>query len=401
MSILKTKVLKWQAEALQDDSQYLCILGGLGSAKTRFIAQFLVEECRLYPGARCLLAAQTYPLLMEAAFFELKKYLAELSIAYKWNENRKILTFSNNSIIKLQTLDVNEDELRGPEWSCIVVDEAAQIKESTYTTLIDRARYKIGSRKIRILSNSKDVSPAHWIAKFYQTNPRANHKLKTVTTYMNRKNLPPDYIPNLERRYPPGSQLHKRWMLGEIIGMEGVIYPEFNQSFIFKDIPKFVAELSGVDWGVHDPFVILNAGIDYKGNLYIYDEFYQAELAPSQYYPELERRCRNGPVFIDHSAREMAEMTMRNFNVHYAEKEVLTGIEVVRNRFTSKSVFIHESCVNTINSLYQYAWSTGTKEKPEHKFSHAPDALRYLIMGVDDPAITPAQAARAASCFTF
>ena len=339
---------------------------------------------------------------MESSFFELKKYLAELGITYTYNDNRKVLTFSNKSIIKLQTLDVDEDELRGPEWSCIVIDEAAQVEENKYYTLADRARYKIGSRKIRILSNSKDVGPAHWIATNYSINPKPHHKLRTVTTYMNRKNLPPDYIPNLERRYPPGSALHKRWMLGEIIRMEGVIYPEFNQSFIVDKLPQFVATGAGVDWGTIDPFVILCGGVDYKGNLYIYEQFYQSGLAPSQYYPELERMCRGKATFIDHSAREMAEMSLKGFSVRYAEKSVLTGIETVRNRFTNKAIFIHSSCADLIRELYQYAWAPGSaKEKPEHKYSHSPDALRYLIMGIDDPVITQAEASRVASCFTF
>ena len=389
---VKTSFLQYQHEILQNTRKYLAVLGGLGCGKTRCIAQIIYDYARRYPGARILLAAFTYKLLHQGAFFELQKYLREIDVGYDYNQGTGVLTFPNTSSVTLQTLNLSPDEVRGPEWSLIVIDEAAQIEEKMWQAISDRARYKLYKENtkeaapniVRVFSNSKDVNPSHWMMKEFLLGESPDHELISVPTYYNRANLPSDYIPKLEKRYPPGSDDHRRWILGEIVSMEGAVYPMFGEKHIVKEDHVIQHPVSSIDFGTRDPTVILQGGLDRYGNLHITHEFVATELAPSERIPHIKRLCSHGgSIFIDHDPAMQVEMQAAGLTGTYAYKDVTLGIDLVKSRLTSNTLFIHERCKSLISELYNYAWKTGDTEKPAHKFSHGPDALRYMIMGLD------------------
>lgn len=390
---VRTKLLPYQADVLRNPIKYLAVLGGLGCGKTRAIALIIYTYARRYPGARILLAAQTYKLLHQGSFFELKKFLREIQVDYEFNQGSGVLTFPNGSTVTLQTLGVDPDEVRGPEWSLIVIDEAAQVAQEMWQAISDRARYKLHKGEtgelapnlVRVFTNSKDVNPSHWIMKEFILGKSPVHQLLTISTYVNRKNLPPDYIPKLEKRYPPGSDDHRRWLLGEIVSAEGAVYPQFGELHIIDRDPEFLQyPASSIDFGTRDPTVILGGGMDRLGNIYVLNEFVASELAPSERIPYIQQLCSHGgPIFIDHDPAMQVEMAQAGLTGTYAHKDVSLGIDYVKSRFVGRTLFIHRRCKSLINELYNYAWKKGDLEKPEHKFSHGPDALRYLVVGLD------------------
>src|SRR5690606_15450477 len=124
--------------------------------------------------------------------------------------------------------------------------------EEKFDYLVDSTRGKIGDRRIRIACNP--VPPAHFLAERFFVKRRSNHTGYKVSTYMNADNLPSDYIPNLEQKYPPGTDEHRRWMLGELVTLSGAIYKMFGPDHIVKpeEIPTLDAYCYGQDLGVHD-----------------------------------------------------------------------------------------------------------------------------------------------------
>ena len=404
---MRIKILPWQLEILKSDKPFLAIKGGLASGKTRCIAQFLYQEMILYPNSRHCLCSATLPQIIESSFIEIIKYFDELKVPYTFNKNEHKfqLNYKNNkAIIKCQSLDVPVDQLRGPEWSTVVIDEAAQISEDKWRTISDRARNKNGSRKVRVFSNSKDLSPYHWIMKdFKPGHPTAD--LITVTTYHN-PHLPPEYIPRLEARYPPGTPEHKRWMLGEVVAKEGAVYKNIESILMDSSkLPQFVNEARAIDWGhAQDPTVILMAGLDQRGRIFVYDEKRFHKSAFSEFKPIIERNCSGVVTFADHSSADMAEMKLLPIPLVYAHKDREYGIDLVACRIYDKSVFITNNCQELIKEMFEYSYLPygGTGEaKTTHSVSHGPDALRYLVVGIDHQIITPEQAQRASSCFTF
>ena len=97
------------------------------------------------------------------------------------------------------------------------------------------------------------------------------------------------------------------------------------------------------------------------------------------------------PVFSDHSATQHSIMREEGFNMVNADKaDRDLGIQKVQARFNLKGIKISRECPNLIHELFNYTMRPATvngKEEPDHKFSHAPDALRYGICGIDTQSI--------------
>jgi phage terminase large subunit len=61
---------------------------------------------------------------------------------------------------------------------------------------------------------------------------------------------------------------------------------------------------------------------------------------------------------------------------------VLPGIAYVQSLLETGRLKISASCTETLAALDQYQWDTKEhliKEKPVHKYSHIPDAIRYAL----------------------
>lgn len=374
---IEVTLLPKQIELLNSEEPFTCMLGGLGSSKTHALVVWIVDEMVGYPGSYGALASRTYPQLMKSTVRELLKYCAGLGIDATLNRGSNTITIGT-SVLNLLTLDINPNLQKGPEYDFIAIDEADSVSLESYERLADRAG-RTGRGKVRLACNP--VSPGHWIAKQFSIEPLPGHKLIRMTTYDN-KFLSPEYIRRLESRYPKGTIQHRRWMLADFVTNEGVVYPEFNEDCIFDDEPTILYPASSVDLGTRDPTVILAGGLDILGNLIIRHEWYASEVAPSDRMPHFRELC-HGPTFIDHEPDWLLELQKAGIHAMYATKDVLPGIEMVRDRFRTGTIKIHRSCTNLITELYNYTWSTADTEKPDHKFSHAPDALRYLTVGMD------------------
>lgn len=381
-------LIPYQAAYLQDKTQHVLLHGGLGSGKSRGLVMDLYNQCARYPGAKYVLTANDYQQLRDSTHVEVVRYLQKIDCPYRYHKTDKIFTFPNGSSIHEITLEKPPEALKGPEWDGVYFDECDRTTEQHFDFLSDRARGKVGDRRIRAACNP--VSPGHYLAVRFFVNPRAGHRGYEVSTYMNAVNLPADYIKRLENKYPVGTTAHARWMLGKIISIEGSVYPEFGPAHLIgaKDVPADAQVFCyGLDHGIVDPFVVLEAKL-HGPMLYITREYYQPGLTIPQHAPNVQGMYVEGlPIIADHGAEKNQQMKDLGFNVVNAYKDVHEGITLTRQRFILDGIrIVADACPNLVRELYNYAWKRGVnqvKEVPEHTFSHAPDALRYLIEWID------------------
>ena len=83
-------------------------------------------------------------------------------------------------------------------------------------------------------------------------------------------------------------------------------------------------------------------------------------------------------------------MSRDGFHMLKAMKDVQPGIQMVAHRMLLGGIRVSTDCPHLIEELYNYCWKdlpNSPREDPEHKWSHAPDALRYMIAGVDGETI--------------
>lgn len=396
-AVVRERLTRPQAKILQSDTPFLWVIAGYAGGKTRGLAQFITEEMLVYPGCFGCLYLNTGSQLDSAAWEEIKKYWVDKGISWSGPNINSVVTLGNGSRLKLQTLAVrNEQLLAGPEWSFIAVDEAHLMKREYWDVLKSRARRKYGSRKVRVYGLS--VGPGEYLVDEFIHNDDPDYDTIAFTTYDNAANLPPGQIEKYEKMYPEGP-MRDRYMLGKIVPVEGVAYRHLVSNmdrFLVSpdDIPtdRIQAWLYGQDlnMGGPDPWVMLEGGIGPGNILYITKELYRPAATYNELKTELRDLYRDGwPIASDHGAHVHALMVQDGFNMVKAQKDVDLGIQTVRHRIELDGIRISKDCVNLIREISNYkikALPSG-KEVPEHKYSHSPDALRYMVMMLDKPSI--------------
>jgi PBSX family phage terminase large subunit len=212
--------------------------------------------------------------------------------------------------------------------------------------------------------------------------------------------LTQDYIESLKRASGKGV-FYDRKILGLWVSAEGAIYPELsleaNTCEPF-DIPSDWQRYRGIDLGYNNPFVCLWGAVDHDDTLYIYDEHYEAKQLIKYHAEKIrERKGRFVSTARDHDAQEGAELEDLGIYTTPARKDVEAGIQAVAKRIAKNDkgkprLIIFKNCTNTIRELFAYCWSKTkpdkeTKEQPNKINDHTCDALRYMVMDIDNGGI--------------
>lgn len=390
---MQVELTPLQDEVLFNTSPSLWCRGGLGSSKTRCIAQMVVHAFGTIPGARVAVCNNTYPQLMRSNYREIQKYCKEIGLKYKLNKQEKIIYYQDCEC-HLITLNVSPEELLGPEYHIVIIDQAEGVDEDRYARMSERARlfkdWEQGDNLVRVFSNG--VPPAHWLSQQYE-NKRTklkNHEMVTFSMFTNPY-LPQSYIDRVIGKYPAGTPGYKRWVLGETTQLEGAVYPEFDPDVhVVDEIDgKVKFYTHGLDLGFRDPLVLLVGAVTDGGKLYIIDEYYQPERTIYEHHHHLIRMRRPGKIHADHSLRDREALKELGIDTVLGIKDKDIGLQRVRERIRNEEIFIlRDKAPNLEFELQHYMWKTTNsgKEETEHKYSHAPDALRYMVMGLDHDA---------------
>ena len=183
---------------------------------------------------------------------------------------------------------------------------------------------------------------------------------------------------------------------GEFAKAEGLVYPDFDSRNICDDfaIPKEWRKAGGIDFGYVNPFVALRGALSPDDVLYIYDCHYKERWTLRQH---AERLSEDITYFYDPSGRQEAEeLISMGFALQAANNDVDLGINRVNARIKGMPgddrtirLKVFRSCIEVKDEigLYQYEKNQSTgewKDRPLKANDHSMDALRYLIMGIDD-----------------
>ena len=66
------------------------------------------------------------------------------------------------------------------------------------------------------------------------------------------------------------------------------------------------------------------------------------------------------------------------------DNSVYEGIQLVRTCLERGTLRVSAACVRTLDEMALYEWHPEKEDVPLHDYSHAPDSVRYLMMGLDD-----------------
>ena len=422
-SLRNIKLLPPQEKFIFNNNTYSLFSGGFGSGKTVALVLKALILSQMLPGNTGLIGRLTYPELRDTTqktFFEFcpPDWYSE-SNGGVWNKSENYVRLYNGSEIIFRHLDtISEKELLSLNLGWFGIDQAEEIPESVFLILQSRLRKKNVARQYGFLI----CNPAghNWL--WHRFHPESKDTMRDSfyvesTTYDNKVNLPDDYIRHMEESY--SEEMVKRYLYGSWDVFEGQVFVEFDNRVHVIDpfeIPIFWDRLISIDHGLVNPTAVLWGAIDQDGNIFIYDEHYQAGRPISYHAAEIKRKTGKQKISITVIDPSTVAKTrekdgfpfsiLQEYN-DYGIYPVLGNNDVsasinrikeflkvnpkryhpVNGKLGAPKLYILKNCVHMIEEITKYHWKkvrTMAARNPLEQTSdiddHTVDALRYMIM---------------------
>ncbi len=181
----------------------------------------------------------------------------------------------------------------------------------------------------------------------------------------------------------------KRFVFGEWVKSEGLVYPMFCDKNITKSTDFEGEYYVSIDYGTSNPFS-MGLWVDTGDKAVRLKEFYfdskreQKQLTDEEYYEKLQKFTAGykiKTVVIDPSAASFIQTIKRrgDFKVRTANNHVLGGISFVCELLNSGQLLINENCTDIIREFNLYRWDeTKQTDAVVKEFDHALDEMRYF-----------------------
>jgi phage terminase large subunit len=207
--------------------------------------------------------------------------------------------------------------------------------------------------------------------------------------------LPTGYVEDMRANYT--GEFAKQEIDGDFVAFEGLVYSEFDRGVHVAErtIGEGWGRLRSIDYGYTNPFVCLWGTVDEDGRLHIYDEHYRSKTLIREHVEAIKRRQGTYRFTVsDHDAQDSAEMGACGVTTRPAQKDVIRGIQKLKARLAVQAdgrprITISPKCANLIREFSSYRWNEtkegrNDKEEPVKENDHAMDALRYMVMEIDN-----------------
>jgi phage terminase large subunit len=418
------------AQLVKDRSKELLISGPAGTGKTQAALLKLHVLCMTRPGLSCLVLRKTQVALVGSTMKTYKHKVAAEAIKGNYvkyyggsGSEPAAYRYFNGSVLMVGGLDKREKYL-SMEFDLILVDEAIETDSEDLDVLVTRLRngvlpyqqllmltnpgapthhlkVRADTGRCKILYGQHTDNPAYWDSE-------AQEWTALGKDYLDRL----DGLPTIRRQ---------RFLLGQWVAAEGLVYDEFDPAVHLVDPfpggfpPKEWERFISVDFGFNNPFVAMWVAVSPDDRLYVYRELYQTGLLVEDAAKEMQKVIDRDPappsrIVCDHDAEDRATLERHlGRTTIAAKKDVKPGIDAVSERlrkdgkgfprlYICRESVVHKdpkllasrrpTCLE--EEITTYVWDQraqpGTenlREAPVKQDDHSCDALRYAVAQKD------------------
>lgn len=389
--------------------------GARGGGKSFAMRKKLAMLALFYPGIQILLLRRTLPELRENHINPLRRELRSLA---EYRESTKEFRFANHSRIKLGYLATDADVLQyqGQAYEVIGMEEATQFTEEQYLALTECNRLsgmlqKDFTPRMYFTCNPGGVGHA-WVKRlfidriYHAEENEEDYRFIPARVWDNefimQKN--PDYVRTLQS-LPP---LRRRAMLdGDWDVFEGQFFPEFSREKHVCapfEIPREWEVYAAFDYGLDRTACLWLAFPPDKSHLYVFREFCESDLILSRAAEEISRRDKTGrearfflappdlggrrqesgrggwEILVSSGLSRLVRATAARIAGWRRVREFLQETPEDGTPFLQ----IFSTCNELISCLTKLQFDKTVPEDAAlspHEITHAPDALRYALMG--------------------
>ena len=367
----KIKVNKVYTHLKRSKKKIVVEQGGTRSGKTYNILLWIIfHYCAKHTGQTITIARKTFPAVRSSVmrdFFDILKQHQLYNEDYHNKSNSEYIL--NGNLVEFVSLD-QPQKIRGRKRDLAFLNEANELTFEDWQQIVFRTNG-------RIILDYNPSDSFHWIydrvipredADFYQT------------TYQDNPFLDATIVAEIERLKQTDEHYWRVYGLGE----RGTNRAQVFQFTTYQQLPPQAKFLSyGLDFGfTNDPSALV-ACYQWGDNLYFQEVLYSTNLTNqdlSQMFTKFEVG-RYDEVFADSSEpKSIEELHRMGFNVKPTAKgadSVNAGIDML------KRYKLHVNGSNLTKEMENYKWledkNGNLLNKPEDKYNHAIDALRYGV----------------------
>lgn len=399
--------LKWAEDFHTGDWKWACCVGGLGSGKSRASIEEIKALALENPGYTYLIGRKTFPSLRDTAmksFFQ----CMEPGLVKDYNQVRGDVTLINGARVIFRGLD-DVEKLKSLEIAGFFINEANEITKEMFDMLKSRTREKIGGREPTRYRGILDLNPVdegHWIPQVFMFNPPSGHKLFQSTTYDNVKNLPQDYIQELQRTYSTAMQERMIWGLFTKIFNGRPVYDRFKGGghIVSCEYDPLLPLVRVWDFGYNNPAVVwmqiknmqVRILAEKMGKRIYLDDFIKDEVLPYELglfgkdvYKHFDYCDPHGSDESDKGKTSVSIMNENGIYPVFRKTSIKEGIRAVKSCMDTKdrdtgapNFLIHPRCTILIEG-FEGGYRREDDEDDPFKdgwYDHLQDCCRYGIV---------------------
>ena len=262
------------------------------------------------------------------------------------------------------------------------VNEASLANELVF----DEIRSRCSGKGARILCDTNQDNPEHWLKKEYIDNP-TDRILSYKFTIFDNTFLDKRYLQSTIDTTPAG-MFTERNIYGNWVSGDGMVYKDFDgEKHFIEDITeyRFKRYIAGVDWGYGHYGAIVVFGVT-DDDRYIMIEEHAKTGEEIDYWVDIakgiKKRYGNIPFYCDSARMEHIDRFRRESIAAFkSDKAVIAGIECVATMYKSGKLFIYSPIAKRFKQeIYSYVWSDKAGDEAVKKeFDDVQDAIRYAI----------------------
>ena len=409
VDIKNLKLTPKQSLFIHSRTRYLALFGSIGSGKTVVGCLKGIDYCLKHPGIVGAVIRNTNPELESSTkkiFLDLLHQIDDnlsrnKKIVLAENNQKNWVKFTNGSMVFFLHTD-DESLYKGPEFGWMLVDQAEEINETIAKRMTERLRQRGYPQQLMFLGNTDRGH--NWCYRWFKKGEKPFSELIEVTILDNAVNLDKGYL--LDQFSRPEEE-KKIWLYGSWDNPRGLVLRLNDYNFIGPfNPPDGWAHYIGIDpAGSTGYCAALHVVVDYEGNFYVIDEYYQKNKLVKEHATGILRLTNDYKIiYMDPSAWRKQEIDKdgkpqfitladryREYGIYAvpAENSISVGIDILReyaaldpkrrHPITGKMgspriFFVKERLPNLMEEMAEWMIDDPSKEP-----SHARDTLRYVI----------------------
>ena len=225
-----------QRDFLADTHRIVGYIGGFGSGKSWALAAKILFLGMANPGSVIMACEPTFPMIRTVLIPALDGALAHWNIEYDFRASPQpeyTINLPSGSFTVLCQSAENYQRIRGQNIAAAVWDECDTSPTETAQKAGEMLLARMRTGNFNQLAVASTPEGFRWAYRTFIEQDGPDKKLIKVRTKDN-PNLPPEFIPSLERNYPP--QLIAAYLNGEFVNLaQCSLYPDFDRSRHYTD----------------------------------------------------------------------------------------------------------------------------------------------------------------------